>query len=91
MKTYQDCPFRFSFDLAFVNDPLLGPSAHIVVRCCSKDEDGTTYVTPECKTPEELHYQVDRAQAELEIIRNRGMRHFVDSINGNRRKRRKKK
>lgn len=91
MQPYQNNPFPFSFDLVFVNDPLLGPSANIIVRCCSKDADGTTYLTPECKTPEELHHQVDRAQAELEIIRNRGMRHFVHAINGNRRKRRRKK
>ena len=91
MKINPDNPFPFSFDLAFTNDPLLGPSAHIIVRCCSKDEDGTTYLTPECKTPEELHYQVDRAQAELEILRNRGIRNFIEAMNGSKRKRRKQK
>ena len=91
MKTSQDNPSPFSFDLVFVNDPLLGPSAHIIVRCCSKDADGTTYLTPECKTPNEWHYQMDRFQAELEILRNRGIRNFIEAMNGSKRKRRKQK
>lgn len=90
MKTKHDSPFPFSFDLVFVNDPLLGPSAHIIVRCCSKDADGTTYLTPDCQTPEEVHYQINRLQSELEIIRNQAMREFVDAINGSKRKQRKK-
>jgi hypothetical protein len=77
----------FSFDLVFVNDPLLGPSAHIVLRCCSKDDKGTTYLTPDCKIPEEYNYQIDRLQAELEILRNRGIRAFIANINGGKRKR----
>jgi hypothetical protein len=91
METNQHAPFPFSFDHVFTNDPLLGPSAHIIVRFCSKDEDGTTYLIPECKTPEELHHQINRLQSELEIIRNRAMREFVDAINGYKRKPRKKK
>ncbi len=90
MNTKPNNPLPFSFDLLFTNDPLLGPSAHVIVCCCSKGEDGTTYLTPDCKTPEEWHYQMDRLQAELEIIRNRGTRAFIDNINGPERKRKKK-
>ena len=80
----------FSFDLVFTNDPLLGPSAHIVLRCCSRDEDGTTYLTPECKTPEEWNYEKTRLQSELDILHNEGTRRFIESINGRKSKRRKK-
>ena len=65
-------------------------SAHVVLRFCSKDDDGTTYLTPDCKTPEEFNYQIDRLQSELEIIRNRGIRAFIESINADKRKRKKK-
>jgi hypothetical protein len=81
----------FSFELLFEDNPLTGPSAHVILRSCSKDEDGTTtYLTPDCVTPEELHHQVDRLQSELESIRNRGIRAFIESINADKRKRKKK-
>ena len=76
----------FSLALMFENDPLTGASAHIVLSFCSKAEDGTTYLTPECKTPEEFSHQIDRLQAELEILRNRGVRRFIEGINGSKRK-----
>ena len=85
-----DQPYPFSFDLHFTDDPLLGSSAHIVLRCYSKDEAGTTFITPDCATPEELSYQISRLQSELEVNRDRGLRQFVKSINRNERKRSKK-
>jgi hypothetical protein len=81
----------FSFELLFEDNPLTGPSAHVILRSCSKDEDGTTtYLTPDCKTPEEFNYQIDRLQSELETSRNRGIRAFIESINADKRKRKKK-
>jgi hypothetical protein len=80
----------FSFELLFEDDPLTGASAHVVLRSCSKDEDGTTYLTPDCKTPEEFNYQIDRLQSELEISRNRGTRAFIEAINAYKRKAKKK-
>jgi hypothetical protein len=83
--------FCFTFDLLFEDDALTGSSAHVVLRTCSKDEDGATYVTPDCATPEELRYQIDRLQCELEIIRNRGVRAFIENINGSAKRNRKNK
>jgi hypothetical protein len=80
----------YSFELLFEDDPLTGASAHVVLRSCSKDDDGTTYLTPDCVTPEELHHQIDRLRSELEICRNRGIRAFIESINADKRKRKKK-
>jgi hypothetical protein len=90
LKTFNDTPrSTFSFDL-LSEDTLTGTSAHVVVRFCSKDDSGTTYLTPDCATPEELHYQIDRMIAELEILRIQGMRGFVQAINGLNRKAKKK-
>jgi hypothetical protein len=72
----------FSFDLLFEHDPLSGSSAHIVLHSCSKGEDGTTYLTPECVTPAEFAHQIDRLIAELENLRNRGLRNFIKAVNG---------
>ena len=85
MKPF-DTNFPFSLELLFENDPLTGVSAHIVLRKYSKDENGTTYLTPECKTPEEFHFQIDRLKAELDNLRNRGIRKFIENINGPKRK-----
>ena len=88
MKPFRNNPSSpFSFELLFEDDPLTGPSAHIVLRSCSKDDDGTTHLTPDCATSEEFHYQIDRLQSELEICRNRGIRAFIESTNGCKRKR----
>jgi hypothetical protein len=89
-RSHKETSSCFSFELLFENDPLTGISAHIVIRCASKDENGTTYVTPECATSEEVHYQFDRLKAELEILRVQAMREFVKAINGQKRKRTKK-
>lgn len=80
----------FSFDLLFEEDSLTGASAHIVLHTCSKDEAGTTFLTPDCKSAEELHGQINRLQSELEILRNCGIRRFIESINRSKRKRRKR-
>ena len=80
----------FSFELLFEDDTLTGASAHVVLRFCSKDDDGTTYLTPDCKTPEEFNYQIDRLQSELEISRKRGIRAFIEAKNGYKPKRKKK-
>lgn len=87
MKPYNhEFPSCFSFELLFENNHLTGISAHIILRCSSKDEAGTTYLTPDCATPEELHYQINRLTAELERLRTRGMKHFIEAINGSKRK-----
>lgn len=85
-----DNPTPFSFDLLFEEDSLTGASAHIVLYTYSKDEAGTTFLTPDCKTPEELHHQIDRLQGELEILRNHGIRKFIENINGSKRKRKER-
>lgn len=90
MKSESDHPTPFSFDVIFENDPVLGPSAHVVVRFCSKGEDGTTYLTPDCKTAQEWNHQIDRLQSELERLRSAGLWGFIESINGYKRKRKKK-
>jgi hypothetical protein len=89
MKFNHETAIPFSFDLTFANDSLLGPSAHIIVGSCSKDEIGTTYLTPDCITPEEFHYHIDRLQAELERLRYRGIRKFIGAMNGVSRKKRR--
>jgi hypothetical protein len=81
-KPHQKLSTPFSFALLFENDGLIGASAHIVLCTCSKDDAGTTYITPDCKTPEEFHHQIDRLQAELERVRYQGIRAFIDNING---------
>jgi hypothetical protein len=91
MKHNPDQPYPFSFDLHFTDDRLLGPSAHIVLHCYSKDEAGTTFLTPDCVTPEEFSYRVTRLHSELDAILNRCRWRFVESINAYKRKRRSKK
>lgn len=76
----------FTFELLFENNPLTGISAHVILRCSSQDEVGTTYLTPDCATPEELHHQIDRLISELERLRTRGMKRFIETINGSKRK-----
>jgi hypothetical protein len=91
MKNHPDEPFTFSFDLHFTDGPILGPSAHIVLGSYSKDEAGTTYVTADCATPGELSYQVTRLKSELDSLLNRGRWRFVESINGHKEKRKRRK
>jgi hypothetical protein len=83
--------FCSTFNLLFEDDFLTGSSAQVIVRLCSKGEDGTTHLIPDCVTPDEFNFHISRLQSELEIIRNRGLRRFEQSINAHKRKRNRKK
>ena len=86
MKTKHDQPSPFSVDLLFEENPLSGASAHVIVLSSSKDEDGTTYLTPDCKTQEELRQHIDRLHSELEIAYCRGLKSFIKSRNRSKQK-----
>ena len=53
------------------------PVARVFIKTSTQDEDGFTYVTPNCVSASELDYQIDRLKKELEEIRKKAHRQFA--------------
>lgn len=70
-----------SLDLDFVKPgktDLPGPPrAHIYIKSYSKSNRGFIFITPDCVSIEELEYEIDRLQKELEVIRKKARRKFA--------------
>lgn len=70
-----------SLDLDFVKPgktDLPGPPrAHIYIKSYSKSNQDFIFITPDCVSIEELEYEIDRLQKELEDIRKKARRKFA--------------
>jgi len=58
-----------------------GPQiARIYVKTHTEDQRGTIFITPDCVTLAELHYQIERLHKELEHIRKEAKRKFSSGL-----------
>lgn len=53
------------------------PIAMVYVKCCTKDDKGTAYLTPDCATFQELDYWLRFLERELREIRRKGRSKFA--------------
>jgi len=70
----------YSLDLHFVDHRKASlpapPVAQIYIKTSTREEDGTTYITPECMSFGEFNEQIDRLQKELEELRKKAKKKF---------------
>ena len=71
----------YSLDLQF-RDPKQkripgAPVAQIYVKTCSRDAEGTIFITPQCVTLSEIEHECDRLTKEIASIRKKAQRQFA--------------
>lgn len=73
----------FTFDLDFKGGDvkqgqLPGAIARIVLKGCTGDESGLTYISNDCMGPSELETEVTRLKVELDKLLRRGRKLFKE-------------
>jgi len=74
----------YSLDLHFIADRKRTTPHSPMADICIKNHtgDGLPLVTPRCVTIDQLEYQIDRLQEELEVIRRKARAYFLTEVKG---------